>query len=396
MPFISRKIGLYQGNQIPVTFAAKLYGRAGDTNLAAIDVQTGAYQGMPGRNLMAARIVQNIFAQSKIGLIFTNGSPSGARNSLVGADFNFSSSKFLGNKNIMAAAWAAYSWNERAAGRHHAFGFRADLPNDLWNLQTTYAYYGDALDPGLGYLMRTAMQTGFVRLAYQPRPSDNGWLGGIVRQFFFSGSADYYWDLAGKLETRRLQLSPLAFRTESGERISTNIQLNRDVLPYDFEVASGVVLAPRGYNFTNYSLSFNSATHRPYTFDVSYNFGQFYSGDLDEWRIGLTLKLNGTANLSFNADIIHGRLPEGDFKENVFQVKADFFLSPDLGLMNYIQYDDISRQLGWSARLRWQISPGNEIYLVYNKNWERRWDPASRFDPLAEHGVIKISLSVRP
>ena len=47
--------------------------------------------------------------------------------------------------------------------------------------------------------------------------------------------------------------------------------------------------------------------------------------------------------------------------------------------MNYIQYDDISHQLGWSARLRWRISPGNEIYLVYNKNWERRWDPTSRF-----------------
>ena len=64
--------------------------------------------------------------------------------------------------------------------------------------------------------------------------------------------------------------------------------------------------------------------------------------------------------------------------------------------MNYIQYDDISHQLGWSARLRWQISPGNEIYLVYNKNWERRWDPLSRFAPLDERGVFKISLSVRP
>ena len=43
-----------------------------------------------------------------------------------------------------------------------------------------------------------------------------------------------------------------------------------------------------------------------------------------------------------------------------------------------------------------QISPGNEIYLVYNRNWERRWDPLSRFAPLEERGVIKITLSVRP
>jgi hypothetical protein len=69
------------------------------------------------------------------------------------------------------------------------------------------------------------------------------------------------------------------------------------------------------------------------------------------------------------------------------QIKADLFLSPDLGLMNYIQYDNVSRELGWSMRFRWRISPGNEIFIVYNKNWEKRWDPASRFFPLEERGV---------
>ena len=93
---------------------------------------------------------------------------------------------------------------------------------------------------------------------------------------------------------------------------------------------------------------------------------------------------------------LRGRLPESRFNENVYQIKADIFLSPDLGLMNYLQFDDISNTLGWSARVRWQISPGNEIFLVYNKNWERRWDPAGRFAPLGDRGVIKIALSIRP
>jgi len=64
--------------------------------------------------------------------------------------------------------------------------------------------------------------------------------------------------------------------------------------------------------------------------------------------------------------------------------------------MNYIQYDSISKLLGWSARLKWRVSPGNEIALIYNKNWERRWDPASRFYPSEERGVLKLSLSIRP
>ena len=395
MPFFSRRIGLFEGAQIPVRFGAKLYGKVGNTNLVVLDVQTGAYGDLGGRNLLAARMTQNIFAQSKVGWIFTNGSPTGERNSLAGVDFNYSSSKFLGDKNIMLAAWGAYNWNEREEGRHHGFGFRADYPNDLWNVQTTYAYYGEALDPGLGYMMRQGIQTAFARVAFQPR-SAGGFLGRFVRQFFFDAIADYYWDLSGNLETSQINVSPLGFRTQNGERFGFSIVANRDVLPYDFEIAEGVILPAGRFDFMSFRLDASTANHRPVVFDAGYNFGQFYSGHYDDINLGLTLKFKGYAALALDANIVRGRLPESRFSENVYQVRADIFLSPDLGLMNYVQFDDISNALGWSARVRWQISPGNEIFLVYNKNWERRWDPAGRFAPLGDRGVIKISLSIRP
>ena len=395
MPFFSRRIGLFEGAQIPVRFGAKLYGKVGNTNLAVLDVQTGACGDLGGRNLLAARMTQNIFAQSKVGWIFTNGSPTGERNSLAGVDFNYSSSKFLGDKNIMLAAWGAYNWNERKEGRHHGFGFRADYPNDLWNVQTTYAYYGEALDPGLGYMMRQGIQTAFARVAFQPR-SAGGFLGRFVRQFFFDAIADYYWDLSGNLETSQINVSPLGFRTQNGERFGFSIVANRDVLPYDFEIAEGVILPAGRFDFMSFRLDASTANHRPVVFDAGYNFGQFYSGHYDDINLGLTLKFKGYAALALDANIVRGRLPESRFSENVYQVRADIFLSPDLGLMNYVQFDDISNTLGWSARVLWQISPGNEIFLVYNKNWERRWDPAGRFAPLGDRGVIKISLSIRP
>ncbi|MGB8951252.1 MAG: DUF5916 domain-containing protein [Candidatus Aminicenantales bacterium] len=395
VPFFSRRIGLYEGQPVPVIFGAKLYGKIGRTNLAVLDVQTDQFEGLPGSNFFAARMTQDIFFESKVGWIFTNGSPTGEKNSLLGLDFAYSTSKFTGDKNLFLAAWMAYNWNEQKQGRHHGFGFRANYPNDLLDIQTTYAYYGEALDPGLGYMMRHGIQTFYARLSYQPRP-EKGFLGRLVRQFFFEASGDFYWDLSGRLETSKLTASPLNLRTESGEQIEFNIVPNRDVLPYDFEVAKGVILPARAYDFINYRLSFNTATHRPAAFDLNYTFGEFYSGRYDDLSLGVTLKYKGMVSLALDANFVRGRLPEGNFRENVYQVKADIFLSPDLGLMNYIQYDDVSRQLGWSSRLRWQISPGNEIFIVYNKNWERRWDPARRFFPMEERGVLKISLSIRP
>jgi Domain of unknown function (DUF5916) len=394
IPFFSRRIGLFAGEQVPVRFGAKLYGKVGNTNISALDVQTGDYPGLPGTNMFAARMTQNIFAESKVGWIFTNGSPTGEKNTLAGVDFNYTTSRFMGNKNLMLAAWSAYNWNNKP-GQHEGFGLRANYPNDLWNVETTYAYYGEALDPGIGFMLRPSIQTFYLRLAYQPRPS-RGWLDAVVRQFFFQTSFDYYWDLSGNLETRRVSLSPLSFQTESGERLEIQVEPTRDVLPYDFEVAPGVVIPKGAYDFTQCQISLNTASYRPVILEAAYTFGQFYSGHLDQTTLGATAKLDGHVSLSVRADMVRGRLPEGNFNENVYEFKADFFLTPDLGFMNYIQYDDISRKLGWNARLRWQISPGNDLYLVYNKNWERRFDPMARFYSLEDRGVIKITLSIRP
>jgi len=394
-PFFSRKIGLYQGEQVPVLFGGKVYGKIGQTNLAFLDVQTEKFSGLPGRNFLALRVTQDIFAESKIGFILTNGSPTGERNTLVAADFRYATSRFAGDKNLNLAAWAAYNWNEKTEGSHAGFGFRANYPNDLWDIQSTYAYYGEALDPGLGFMLRQSMQTFYLSIGMQPRPA-RGWLKNLVRQFFFNVSGDFYWDLKGNLETSRLEATPLSFRTESGEQFSFTVTPNRDVLPAEFEVSAGVMLPAGSYSFTSFGVDFSSASHWAWIFDAGVNFGAFYSGHYDDLSVGLTFKYKGYANLGLDINLVRGRLPEGNFNENVYQLKADIFLSPDLGFMNYIQYDSISKLLGWSARLKWRVSPGNEIALIYNKNWERRWNPASRFYPSEERGVLKLSLSIRP
>lgn len=396
-PFFSRRIGLYEGQQVPLLFGAKAYGRFGQTNLAFIDVMTDRFQdlGLNRQNFFAGRVYQNILAESKVGLIFTSGSPTGEKNTLAGVDLIYQTSRFRGNRNLSLGGWYVYNWNTIEAGRHGAFGFKIDYPNDLWDIVTSYSYYGDAVDPGLGFLPRKNVQTYSFGLAYMPRP-EKGFIGRAIRQFFHELRFNFYWDLAGRLETRTISLEPINFQTESGERFEFAITPKRDVLPYDFEVADGVVIPAGGYNFTDFKFEFKSASHRPVSLDLEHRFGQFYSGRLHQTELGLNLRLKGYASFEINADLVRGNLPQGRFSENVFQAKADFFLSPRLGLMNYIQYDDVSRELAINVRFRWELSPGNVIYLVYNKNWERSWDPMSRFLPLQERGVFKLQLSIRP
>jgi hypothetical protein len=405
VPFFSRRIGLHEGSQIPVVFGAKVFGKVGDTNIALLDVRTRAASyvdeeteesiPLPRNNFIAARLSRNILAESKVGLIFTDGSPVGGRNTLAGADLTYQTSRFMGDRNFLLGGWWVYNWNTIKGGHHQGFGFKLDYPNDLWDLAATYAYYGDALDPGLGFLSRNAVQNLNLGINYQPRP-EKGLVGRLVRQWFFEFRPTFYWDLGGRLETRRLFFAPVNLRTEGGERFEFNVIPNRDVLPVPFEVSEGVILPAGSYDFTSYRVELGSASHRPWVVNGSWRFGGFYTGRYDDLELGLALKFNGYATFAFDANFVRGRLPQGHFKENVYQIKADLFLSPDLGLKTYIQYDDVSNLLGASFRFRWRITPGNEIFVVYNKNWERRWDPMSRFVPLEERGVFKISLSVRP
>jgi len=394
-PFFSRRIGLLDGQPVPLAFGAKVFGKVGDMNISLLDVRTRDAGGMPGRNFAAGRIYQNIFAESKIGVIFTSGSPDGTKNTLAGLDWTYRTSRFYGDRNLSVIGWYVYNWNGLASGRHQGYGLKIDYPNDLWDINTSYGYYGDALAPGLGFLPRPGVQNYNLGISYQPRP-EGGWLKELVRQFFMEMQFMFYWDLQGRLETRRVFTAPLNLRTESGEHIEFNIIPTRDVLPDVFEVAEGIVLPKGTYDFVNYGVQFSSALHRPWMVSAEWSFGPFYSGRYNNAELAFTYKFRGYATITLNTDFVRGRLPQGNFNENVYQLKADFFVSPNLGLMNYIQYDDVSRKLGWNMRLRWQISPGNEIYFVYSKNWERRWDPESRFFPLGERGVFKIQFSVRP
>jgi Carbohydrate family 9 binding domain-like/Domain of unknown function (DUF5916) len=394
-PFFSRRIGLYEGHQIPIIFGTKVFGRLGNTNLALLDVMTEDAFRLPKQNFVAGRLYQSVLSESKVGLIFTDGSPTGERNLLAGFDLIYQTSRFRGNQNFSAGGWYVYNWNSRESGKHQGYGFKLDYPNDLWDIMTSYGYYGDALDPGIGFLPRNNVQTYSLMLSYQPRP-EKGFIGRLVRQFFYELMFDFYWDLSGRLETRSIFLAPLNFQTESGEHIEFNISPTRDVLPYDFEVSEGVIIPKGAYDYVSYQVEVGTASHRPVSANIEQRFGSFYSGHLDQTELGLVLKYKGYATFDFRADIARGRLPEGNFNEVVYELKADFYFSPRLGLMNYFQYDDASNQLGINTRFRWEIRPGNIIYFVYTKDWERRWDPMSRFVPLAERGVFKIQLSIRP
>ncbi len=397
IPFFSRTIGLYEGEHIvPIEYGIKIFGKTGKTNLGLLNVKTKDSEWVPGKNFTAGRVYQNIFEQSKVGMIFTKGNPDGiGENSLLGFDFNFSTSKFLKNKNFSAGAWWVYNWNTIDEGDHSGYGLKLDYPNDLWDISFTFNHFGDSLEPGMAYLPRNNIRIFRPGIQFKPRP-EKGLIGKIVRQFYYELFVSVYKDLDGRVVSSRIFTAPINLRTESGEHIEFNVIPEKEVLDEPFWLSDEIVFPVGEYNHTRYRFEFNSASHRKLDFDLKYLFGNFYSGKLTELNLGLSYNHGGNFNANVSTLFLRGSFPEGDYRKNLFRISSDFFLNPDMGLMGLLQYDDNSNEMGANIRFKWRISPGNVIYLVYNKNWERVWDPASRFQMINDLGIFKIQLSVRP
>ena len=50
-------------------------------------------------------------------------------------------------------------------------------------------------------------------------------------------------------------------------------------------------------------------------------------------------------------------------------MKEEAQFTPFMALVNNVQYDTQSRIVGWQARFRWIVTPGNDVYVVYTHNW---------------------------
>ena len=386
IPFFSRRIGLLGGEQIPIDGGVKVNGRVGELNLALLDVQTreanvspetAQQLGLPstlvpGTNLFAGRVSYDVNENLRLGTIFTNGDPEALRqNTLAGVDAVWRTSKFRGNKNLLVGAWTATTQGDVGPGNKMGWGFKIDYPNDLWDCSTSLNQYGGAFDPVLGFLPRRDVRRLAVGCNYQPRPSKDGpfrW----IRQEFFENQYVRYTNPQGVVESWEYFMAPINVRFESGDRFEFNWNPQGETLLAPFEIAPGVVIPPGAYDFTRWRLEAQTSPHRPLQFGTTTWFGTFFDGHLTQWQEYLKwTSPKGKIQLDFEVENDFGHLPQGNFVQRLWSVQGAYAWNPNLVLSSFIQYDTESQNVGTNTRLRWTIKPGNDLFIVWNRGWQR-------------------------
>jgi len=378
IPFFSRTVGLYQGDPIPIDAGLKLIGRVGKWNIGLLDIETrktyspSASAIVPQTNLFAGRISYDITRKLRVGSIFTNGNPDGVHaNHLVGFDGSWQTSELFGGKNFQVAGWTAFSGGDGPRGSRSGWGYIVDYPNDFLDCFQALNQFGEALNPGLGFLPRPGIRKLDAACRVKPRPRRDGSLRWI-RQAFFENQYHHVTNARGQTESWSFLWSPLGIQLESGDKFSFAFQPQFELLTVPFPIAPGVTLPAGAYRFNQFRGELATSDHRPWEFGSSTAFGTFYDGRLlqqsdylrfttrgGHWQTGVSIEQN------------FGNLREGNFIQRLVQVNVARAFHPNLILTSFFQYDTQAQSLGNNLRLRWTIRPGNDLFVVWNRNWQR-------------------------
>ena len=396
-PFFSRRIGLdADGIPQPVDVGAKLTGQAGAFDVGFLQVRTADAPAQAGSDFTVLRLRRRFFRESYAGVLYTRRADrlSGAQDlHTAGVDFALRTSTFLGSKTVEWSGWYIYTTNPLETGQHVGRGSRFAFPNDPFYVDFSYRELQPNYAPAVGFLQRVGFRRYNPEVGYTWRFRDHPWLRFVQQEL----DLELIDDMDNRLLTRTAAIRPLTVAFDDGSELAYEAEPTFERLEEDFPISEGVVL-PAGevYRFTRHQLNASMADQYPVAFGGQVAWGTFLSGRRTDYLVNARIRPRAGVALRFDAEHNVVDLPEGSFETTVYRTTANTQFSPWLSLVNTLQYDNVSRLLGWQMRARWIQRPGNDLFFVYTHNW-RELDLAERrrFGTLDNRAAAKLVYTLR-
>jgi len=371
IPFFSRRIGLDARNTPQrINFGSKLTGQVGSYDVGVLQVQTGEEEAALSEDFAVVRIKRRVMQQSYVGGLYTMRHARGGgieTRHTVGADVGLSTSTFRASKNLVANGFFLSAPAPAVSGKGLAFGGSVSYPNDPVNLTLDYMEVQENYDAAVGFTRRTGFRKIQPRVSFAPRPRQHPWL----RRLNFGGNVDWRVDPDNNQTlTRVIDITALQIDTHADDSIQVQVIPTYELVEEDFLIAPGVTLpVGREYSFTRYRIQGSTANRRPIAVSPQVEWGSFFSGD--RLRLGMTVNFRAAPGQMFTFANEWNRvsLIEGQFYTRLYRVIAETQVNPRISLVNNVQYDSQSDVVGWQSRFRWILTPGNDVYLVYIRNW---------------------------
>lgn len=409
-PFFSRRVGLVNGESVPILAGARFNGRTGKYNLGFFQVRTRETSGVPADSLTlpsedftAARAVRSLGSESQIGLLYTRRATHAhggyferfQNRHTLGADLELGTSALFGDKNFQFQAFivghnAPLQADTSSFGHRTTRGIRFNYPNDPWSAHMSYREFGNAYDPAVGFVERRGFRRLQPSAGYEPFLENHPW----IRSLEFGTRFEYLTDLALEPLTVQVGLQPFGITLDSGDSFELSVSRRFEQLTSPFDILGNgrIVLPPDTYITYSGEAELRTAEYRFLSGTLSVSHGGFWSGTQTEVETSVTARPRTGLRLNADWEFTDAALDQGSFNTHVVRVNGTYSPTPDLSFSTRIQFDNLSDRLGLFARIRWITRPGSDLFLVLTRNW-RRTD--GRLSPLNSELASKLTYSIR-
>jgi hypothetical protein len=386
-PFYSRTIGLdKEGNKIPILFGARLSGNLSpDVRIGAMNMQTGRKGDYAPENFSAFTWQKRVLKRSMVkgyflnrenfisveeekknpldkygrnaGITFEYSNPAGSFS--YWANYNQSMKPTIKDLNNYAEAGLSYN------GRN--FGFVLDIANVGKN------YYTD-----MGFVQRisnydaerdTSIRIGFKHIyseiSYTLMPA-KGKIGKM--ELTTQNSAVFNPD-----NSLNEWESTLQVRTDLKNASSFNLGLSNNItnLLFPTSFTDGTPLPAAQYQYAQFGMGYDSDTRKLFGWSTDLNFGQFYNGTVQSFRVGVNWRNQPHLSLRLNAQFNNIQLPGiyGSTKLLLIAPRIEYNFNTKLFWTTFIQYNTQSNNFNINSRLQYRYKPMSDFFLVYTDNY---------------------------
>ncbi len=363
IPFFSRRIGIADGEAVPILGGARLHGRAGDYTMGLVNMQTRSHGSAAAEstNFTAVRLKRDVFARSNVGVIATHRNVNldgGGANSLYGVDGNFAPTEHLRVN--------AYYMETRDAGEASGLdtaSYRGQLryDTDLIRFGAERLHLGEDFNPEMGFVRRRAFDKNGGTFTFAPRIRGSR----HVRQLEFELRGEDFRRPDGEMETRELQLDATAI-LESGDRLMMDYTRTTEDLLEGFDLGDDVGVPAGRYQFSRASARIWLGTHRRVNGFLRYEFGSFFGGTRRQASYGGRVTASSQIALEPNLSLNWVDVPDGELTTALARLRATYTLSPRAFISALGQYNSADALASLNVRLRWEYEPGSDLFVVFS------------------------------
>jgi hypothetical protein len=384
-PFFSRNIGIANGGPVSIVAGGKLSGQYDGFGIGGLSVMTNG-TGVTGEKqaLSVARVTHRVFGESRLGMIFTNGDPSGrSRNTVAGLDFQYLDSNILPGKAGQADVFYARSMSN-TKGDDDTYGVSLNFPNEPYGGEVHFKQIGRDYFPALGFVNRTGIRQwdGFLTR----RDRNTGW------RFFDLNTS---WNVITGLDNR-IQSSDVMLETAISTGFTDEYHLRAysdyEDVPVPFLLADKVPVLPGRYSWTNGDIYIRTSDGRPWSARLEMLCCHFYNGNQMKMDLQLDWRPIPFFEMLSRYTYTFIDLPTGSVGIHLATADLIVNFTPDMQLYTQIAFDNISQNFALSLRYRWEYSPGDEIFVLLGQGAQI---PGMTWQPQVSQAAIRIGHTLR-